>query len=674
MQLHELGQSVWLDNINDGWIQSGELARWIAEGSVYGVTSNPTIFKNAIGGDRYSYPDEIRRLASAGRPPEEIYEELAVRDITRTADLLADCYRSGSGRDGFVSLEVTPDVAHDTGATVAQARHYWKTVGRPNLFVKVPGTPGGIPAIETLIAEGISVNVTLLFGTSQVAAAAEAYRRGIERGSRRAARSRASIRWRASSWAGSTPRSTGSSMKGRRRGLGRRPRAIPLAPRRVRGRERARGLGGLPEALLRPDFELRRRGAASSVDALGVHRNQEPRLLRHQVRRGAGGPRLDQHDAQGRRSTRSWSTASCAAIGSIRESRRREPRGACSPTRESTWRPTAHGSRRRRRLLREVLPGDDGSHPRALRRPAGAALTGAGGTWRSGSSGWGAWARTWLCGCSGRTPRHRRDRTPRASPKWPERVRWRRTGSAMSRPPPDRPRAVWSMVPSGTATEQVLHDLAVALAPGDIVVDGGNSYYKESVRRGGLLRDRGIHFIDSGTSGSIWGLENGYCLMVGGDEEPRLEPVFATLAPPDGYLRVGDVGAGHFVKMIHNGIEYGLMEAYAEGFEILSGSGYALDLPRIASLEERQRGPLLAARPRRRRAPRRPEARAREGLRRRFGRGALDRDRIGRAGDPRAGPHAGLQARFRSRQPASFAGKLLAALRNKFGGHAVKTT
>ena len=181
VQLHELGQSVWLDNINDGWIQSGELARWIAEGSVYGVTSNPTIFKNAIGGDRYSYPDEIRRLASAGRPPEEIYEELAVRDITRTADLLADCYRSGSGRDGFVSLEVTPDVAHDTEATVAQARHYWKTVRRPNLFVKVPGTPGGIPAIETLIAEGISVNVTLLFGTSQVAAAAEAYRRGIER-------------------------------------------------------------------------------------------------------------------------------------------------------------------------------------------------------------------------------------------------------------------------------------------------------------------------------------------------------------------------------------------------------------------------------------------------------------------------------------------------------------
>lgn len=179
--LHELGQSVWLDNINDGWIQSGELARWIAEGSVYGVTSNPTIFKNAIGGDKYSYPDEIRRLASAGKTPDQIYEELAVRDITRTADLLAETYRRGSGRDGFVSLEVLPDKANDTNATIEQARHYRKIVNRPNLFVKVPGTPAGIPAIEALIAEGVSVNVTLLFDRKQVAAAAEAYRRGIEK-------------------------------------------------------------------------------------------------------------------------------------------------------------------------------------------------------------------------------------------------------------------------------------------------------------------------------------------------------------------------------------------------------------------------------------------------------------------------------------------------------------
>ena len=179
--LHELGQSVWLDNINDGLIQSGELARLIAEGSVYGVTSNPTIFKNAIAGDQFTYPTEIARLANMGKSPAEIFDELAVRDISRTADLLADTFRRGSGRDGFVSLEVAPALSGDTAATVAEAKRLWKLVHRPNLFVKVPGTPEGIPAIETLIAEGVSINVTLIFSRPQYAAVAAAHRRGIER-------------------------------------------------------------------------------------------------------------------------------------------------------------------------------------------------------------------------------------------------------------------------------------------------------------------------------------------------------------------------------------------------------------------------------------------------------------------------------------------------------------
>jgi len=179
--LHELGQSVWLDNINDGLIQSGELGRLIAEGSVYGVTSNPTIFKNAIAGDQFSYPTEIARLANMGKKPAEIFDYLAVRDITRTADLLADTFRRGTGRDGFVSLEVAPALSRDTAATVAEAKRLWKLVHRPNLFVKVPGTPEGIPAIEELIADGISINVTLLFSRPQYAAVAAAYRRGIER-------------------------------------------------------------------------------------------------------------------------------------------------------------------------------------------------------------------------------------------------------------------------------------------------------------------------------------------------------------------------------------------------------------------------------------------------------------------------------------------------------------
>jgi transaldolase len=179
--LHELGQSVWLDNINDGLLQSGELKSLIDAGSVYGVTSNPTIFKNAIASDKNSYPAEIIRLAGAGKPAEEIFDELSARDITRTADLLAGTYRKGTGRDGFVSLEVPPALAYDTQATIVEARRLWNKVRRPNLFVKVPATPAGIPAIEALIAEGISINVTLIFSAPQYVTVAEAFKRGIDR-------------------------------------------------------------------------------------------------------------------------------------------------------------------------------------------------------------------------------------------------------------------------------------------------------------------------------------------------------------------------------------------------------------------------------------------------------------------------------------------------------------
>jgi len=179
--LHELGQSLWLDTISDGLLTSGELARLVAEGTVYGVTSNPTIFRGAIGGDKFGYPAAIARLASEGKTPDEIYDALAAHDITRTADALSGAFRAGNGRDGFVSLEVSPELAHDTARTEAEARRLWKLVSKPNLFVKIPGTPAGIPAIETMISEGISINVTLLFSRRQVAEVAAAYRRGLER-------------------------------------------------------------------------------------------------------------------------------------------------------------------------------------------------------------------------------------------------------------------------------------------------------------------------------------------------------------------------------------------------------------------------------------------------------------------------------------------------------------
>ncbi len=148
------------------------------------------------------------------------------------------------------------------------------------------------------------------------------------------------------------------------------------------------------------------------------------------------------------------------------------------------------------------------------------------------------------------------------------------------------PRAIWVMVPSGDVTEQMIVKLLDLLQPGDIIVDGGNSNWRDSKRRYALCKEKGIHFMDEGTSGGIWGLQVGYCLMVGGDPEDfqRLEPAFKTLAPENGYLHCGPAGAGHFVKMVHNGIEYGMMQAYAEGFEIMEKSEFGLDLPAVAKV------------------------------------------------------------------------------------------
>src|SRR5438445_11641878 len=148
------------------------------------------------------------------------------------------------------------------------------------------------------------------------------------------------------------------------------------------------------------------------------------------------------------------------------------------------------------------------------------------------------------------------------------------------------PRAVWVMVPAGDPTESTITSLAGLLSAGDVIIDGGNTNFHDDVRRAKTLAEKKLHYVDAGTSGGIWGLTEGYCLMVGGETDicKRLEPVFLTLAPKDGYLRVGDHGAGHYVKMVHNGIEYGLMQAYAEGFELMHGSAYQIDVAAVAAL------------------------------------------------------------------------------------------
>ena len=238
------------------------------------------------------------------------------------------------------------------------------------------------------------------------------------------------------------------------------------------------------------------------------------------------------------------------------------------------------------------------------------------------------------------------------------------------------PRAVWVSLPAGEVTDNTLNELAPLLTRGDVIVESGNSFYKDTIRRAAHLNERGLDLLDQGTSSGVWGLENGFCLMIGGSRKSfeRLQPAFKTLAPPDGYLHTGASGSGHFVKMAHNGIEYGMLQAYGEGFEILKSSDFdALDLRAISHLWNQGsvvRSWLLE-----------------------LAESAFEKDPAlssirGYVEDSGEGRWAVIEAiekdvptpvlalsllmRFRSRQDESFGAKVIAALRNEFGGHAVK--
>jgi 6-phosphogluconate dehydrogenase len=238
-----------------------------------------------------------------------------------------------------------------------------------------------------------------------------------------------------------------------------------------------------------------------------------------------------------------------------------------------------------------------------------------------------------------------------------------------------KPRIVWVMVPSGQPTEETVQLLGRILEANDIIIDGGNTKFHDDVRRATDLHSRGIHYIDAGTSGGIWGLQIGYCLMVGGKPEPvkRVAPILTTLAPENGWAHVGDHGAGHYVKMVHNGIEYSMMQGYAEGFELMSKSEYNLNLATIADLWmhgsvvrswllELAAGALKQD----------PKLEQLPGYVQDSGEGrwmimdAIEKD------VPVPTLTTALFTRFRSRQETSFAEKLLAALRKAFGGHSVR--
>ena len=242
----------------------------------------------------------------------------------------------------------------------------------------------------------------------------------------------------------------------------------------------------------------------------------------------------------------------------------------------------------------------------------------------------------------------------------------------------DSPRAVWVMVPAGDPTEGTVMAVADALSPGDVVLDGGNSNYKDSMRRASALKDRGRMFLDVGTSGGIWGLTEGYSMMIGGDGETfrRLEPLFQTLAPaPDkGYGYLGPAGAGHFAKMVHNGIEYGLMQAYAEGFELLKAKDeFELDLAQVAEIW--RDGSVVRSWLLDLTAAALHEDQELEGIQAYVedsgeGRWTLEESIELAVPIPVIG--LSLQTRFRSRQDQPFGAKLLAAMRNQFGGHALR--
>ena len=263
----------------------------------------------------------------------------------------------------------------------------------------------------------------------------------------------------------------------------------------------------------------------------------------------------------------------------------------------------------------------------------------------------------------------------------------------------DKPRAVWIMVPAGEATEKTVNDLSAVLEAGDTIIDGGNSYFKDDVRRAKLLTEKSINYVDVGTSGGVWGLDRGYCMMIGGPEEAvsRLDPIFKTLAPgrgdivrtagrekltgtvEDGYLHCGPSGSGHFVKMVHNGIEYGLMQAYAEGFDIFHNakseqlpedirydlnvadiaevwrrgsviSSWLLDLTAMALIED-------------------PKLENYTGFVQDSGEGRWTIQAALEEAVPAEVLSAALYTRFRSRQEHTFAEKILSAMRQKFGGH-----
>ena len=236
------------------------------------------------------------------------------------------------------------------------------------------------------------------------------------------------------------------------------------------------------------------------------------------------------------------------------------------------------------------------------------------------------------------------------------------------------PRVIWLMIPSGEIIDKVIEELTPLLSPNDVLIEGGNSFYKDSVRRYNSLKEKGIHFLDCGTSGGVTGARNGVCAMIGGDKAifERCEPVFKSISVPNGYLHTGEAGSGHFVKMVHNGIEYGMMQSIAEGFEVFEKSNFRLDFEAIATLFNQGsviRGWLMELTANA--FQKDPNLEAIKGVMHSSGEGKWTLETALDLGVPTPVMAMSLMMRYRSLQEDTFSGKVVAALRNEFGGHAV---
>jgi 6-phosphogluconate dehydrogenase len=613
--LEGFGQSVWLDFIRRDALD-GELQRFIEKDGLSGVTSNPSIFEKAIA-ESHAYDAAIPSLERQGKSAEQIYEALAIEDIRRAADLLRPIYDRRRGQDGFVSLEVSPHLARDTQGTLAEARRLWGLVLRPNVMIKVPATEEGLPAIERLLAEGINVNITLLFGLPRYRQVADAYLAGI---SARAAAGQpvAQVASVASFFLSRIDVLVDPSLERIQRAGG--PRAeiasrlhgeVAIASAKVAyqifkdvfGSERFRALAAEGAQVQR----LLWASTSAKNPAFSDVKYVEPLIGPSTINtlpletfnayrdHGEPAPRLE-HGADEARKV--LARLADVGIDLDAETRQLESQGIAKFVR-----PFDQLLDALRRRHRAIAARDLEAQPEARPAPGAGEPSGADAAPRArepadrfeiGIVGLGVMGLNLLLNISDRGfPVAGYDRAARKVTALRELARERDVEPAESLQKLARllrrPRAVLLLVPAGKPVDDVLAELASSLDAGDVVIDGGNSHFPDTDRRARDLAAKGLSLLGLGVSGGEKGARHGPSLMPGGPRPAyeRVRPIFEAVAARAGgeacVAWLGPGSAGHYVKMVHNGIEYGLMQLIAETYDLLA-HGVGLSAAEMALL------------------------------------------------------------------------------------------